>query len=145
VRYRVLDLPPKGTGAFTPIPTTNPVASSYGLVRVTAALGLKPVATGAPRVMNLGWSPQTMPSNNAPDVILPDQYVPSAKNMGPSADAGIGMAARRMNPLPVPAISGILLPTPAFSRKRTGGRATMSWPRAFQKYPTLSSGKGNTA
>jgi hypothetical protein len=145
MRYRVLDLPPKGTGAFTPLPSMNPVASSYGLVKPTAALGLLPVPTGA-RSWNVQTSkdPKTQGSNCAPDVILPDQYIVYAKHMGPTADAGIGMAARRMNPLPVPAISGIMAVQNSMHRPKIGGRIATAWPRAFQRFPTRTSGSGTT-
>lgn len=144
MRYRVLDLPPKGTGAFTPIPTTNPVASSYGLVKPTAALGLVPVSTGS-RSWNVEISkdPKTQGSNCAPDVILPDQYIVRADHMGPTHDAGIGMAERRMNPLPVPAISGILKVQNSMHRPKIAGRAAMAWPRSFQRFPLRTNSQGN--
>jgi hypothetical protein len=143
MRYRVLDLPPKGTGAFCPVPTTNPVASSYGLVKRTAALGLLPVPIGARGwVPPISLDPKTQGSHCAPDIILPDQYIAYADNMGPSKDAGFGMAARRHNPLPVPSRQGILVPQVSFAPKRVGGRVSMAWPRAFQRFPTRTPGKG---
>lgn len=139
MRYRVLDLPTKGMGAFTPIPTTNPVASSQGLVVLTGAPGTEPQpAAGPTRV----WAPPisadraTQPSNCAPDVWLYDKYIAKADNMGPAADAGIGMAKRRHNPLPVPAINYARIPGKAFQQPtKIAGRGTMAWPRAFQRFP----------
>lgn len=136
MRYRVNDLPIKGRGAFTPTPTTNPAASSFGLVRVSAALGLAgvPSPTATHDLPPTSFDPRTQPGNCAPDVIFRDTYVAYADNMGPQADAGIGMAMRRMNPMPVPAVSGILTPNVAFRPRRAGGRKAMNWPRSFQNF-----------
>ena len=140
MRYRVLDLPVKGVGAFTPLPPTNPTASSWGLVHVTGAPGTVPVAAPAPE---RSWLPSDhgnlskwQPSNVAPDVILPDQYVPFADNMGPSQH--FGMALRRKNPLPVPALSWISAAKKAMIVPRIGGRAVANNPRAFQRYPNFA-------
>lgn len=140
MRYRVLDLPSKGVGAFTPIPTTNPPASSFGLVKVSAAMGLDaiPVQPYSKELPPMSWQNQTKPSYCAPDAILPDQYVAHADNMGPCADAGIGMSMRRHNPLPVPALSWIAVSPNALRNKRYGGRFAIPWPRAFQRWGNQS-------
>jgi len=138
MRYRVLDLPTVGLGAFTPTSTTNPVASSFGLVKRSGAMGLVPVSTPAPTrtwAPPISFDPKTQPSNCAPDAILPDQYVAYADNMGPVADAGVGMAIRRRNPLPVPAVNVIRAATSAMSGPRLGARTQAVWPRAFQRFP----------
>jgi hypothetical protein len=83
----------------------------------------------------LGADPKTQPSNCAPNVILPAIYVPWAKNMGPTEDAGINMALRRKNPIPVPAVNIVRSANSAFHRSKVGGRiASTPWPRAFQRY-----------
>src|SRR5438445_6043920 len=108
MRYRVLDLPIKGLGAFTPLPGRNPIASSWALVRTTAQLGRLPISSPHPAATpDISFDPKTTPSNVAPDVITRDCYITYADNMGPSADAGFGMATRRLTPLPVPALSWI--------------------------------------
>lgn len=139
MRYRVLDLPVRGMGAFTPLPSTNPVASSQGEVKLLGAPGTQPQPTVAP---TRSWAPptsfdkNTQPSNVAPDVWLYDQYTPLATNMGPAADAGIGMASRRLCPLPVPALNYARIPGKAFQQPtKIAGRGTMAWPRAFQRFP----------
>lgn len=138
IKYRVLDLPVKGAGAFTPLPATNPVASSYGLVHVMGAPGTMPVP-----VPNNNYLPTTTaqgPPNTAspedvtPNFIFPAIYVASAKNMGPQADLGIGMAIRRRNPLPVPAINPGRTPVAVQMRFPMGG-SQLIWPRAFQRWP----------
>lgn len=139
MRYRVLDLPVKGVGAFMPTPSTNPEASSRGLVKVTGSPGTTPQpAKGPTRV----WAPpisadaSTQGSNVAPDVWLYDVYIPYADNMGPAADAGFGMAERRHSPLPVPATNIVRVAGKAFSQpSKIAGRGTMAWPRAFQRFP----------
>jgi hypothetical protein len=140
VRYRVLDLPVVGRGAFTPLPTTNPRASSEGLVKVSAELGLVPVPVAAKQngIPSFSLDKMTVGTNVVPDVILPDCYIPYANNMGPAQH--IGMAARRKTPLPVPAKSGLFSPGIGFRAKAVGGRKTVAWPRAFQRWPTQRKG-----
>jgi len=88
------------------------------------------------------WAPpisaqaETQPSNVSPDVRLPDIYVAWPDNMGP--DQHFGMTARRQTPIPLPAVSWINTALSAMQANRTGGRLTMAWPRAFQRFPTIS-------
>lgn len=138
MRYKVLDLPVTGTGAFTPTMPLNPVASSNGVVKVLGYPGTLPVAVndphsqyGNPPISAIG---QTQPSNVAPNVILPDKYIPYADNMGPSQH--VGMAARRQTPIPVPAVSWINTAINAMGGARIGGRTVTAWPRAFQRWST---------
>lgn len=143
-RYRVLDLPPGGSGAFMPIPTTNPAASSGGLTVLSGSPGTDPIAAPAPQrtylpsLTKVGGVNSAQGSEVAPDIRLPDIYIPYADNMGPEADLGLGMAVRRLNPLPVPARHFARQPVPSQAAPRVGGRATMAWPRAFQRYPATS-------
>lgn len=140
IRYRCQDLPTVGHGAFTPIATTNAPASSYGLVKITALLGLKPIPSPKPTaVPPISAIDQTQSSYVAPDYILRDQYVAYADNMGPAADAGIGMARRRLTPIPVPALSWINTALNAMAGSKIGGRGVTAWPRAFQRWPTIGS------
>lgn len=136
-RYRVLDLPVVGAGAYLPTAAINPVASSYGLVHVYGAPGTLPVPVSKPESV---WAPptsadkMTQPSWCAPDVILPSIYIASAENMGPSQH--FGMAMRRHTPLPVPAVTWISLAKRAMVMRKVGGRRSIPWPRAFQRFPT---------
>jgi hypothetical protein len=147
MRYRVSDLPPVGVGAFTPIPSTTPAASSYGLVEVYGAPGTEPVYSPSPQhsrgLPSLTRQPPpdtAQDSDCAPDYILPSIYIASAANMGPTADAGFGMARRRYCELPVPAVDPTRLPQVAQKVPPVGGRAAMAWPRAFQRFPNRTSG-----
>lgn len=142
MRYRVSDLPPNGVGAFTPIASTTPAASSYGLVEVYGAPGTEPVYSPSPQTVGYlpsltrrGGRNSAQDSDCAPDVILPAIYIPSAQNMGPEADAGMGMTRRRYNELPVPALDPTRIPQVAQTVPPIGGRAAMAWPRAFQRFP----------
>lgn len=143
-RYRVLDLPPGGTGAFMPIPATIPSASSWGLVVTSGSPGTDPIPAPAPQrdwlptLTKSGGVDSAQGSNVAPDVRLPDIYVAWPDNMGPEADVGLGMAMRRLNPIPIPARHYARQPVPAQARPRIGGRSTMPWPRAFQRYPATT-------
>ena len=144
MRYRVLDLPPKGAGAFMPTPSTNAPASSWGLVHVHGSPGTEPIPSPAPERTYLPNLTRQSGVNSAqgsqvaPDVILPAIYVASAQNMGPAADAGVGMRARRLTPIPVPAADVRRVPIVAQSAPRYGGRGTMPWPRAFQRFPAVT-------
>lgn len=143
MRYRVLDLPVQGVGAFTPLSATNPIASSWGLVKVTADLGASnpqsapsPAKSWMPVPGNPGLA-HLQDSNNSPDVTTRSMYVTYPNNMGPMADAGIGMATRRRNPIPVPAVSWIRSARKAMPAPKIGGRRVPAWPRAFQRWPVI--------
>lgn len=140
MRYRVLDLPAVGVGAFTPVPAVNPIASSNGLVHVFGAPGNMPVPAPSPE---RSWapllsqaSPELQPSNVSPDVITPCIYLASTDNMGPSQH--IGMALRRRAPIPIPAVSWRAVVRTAFRGAKIGGRGVVDNPRAFQRYPDIS-------
>lgn len=140
----MLDVPVKGAGAFLPLPTTNAPASSYGLVHVHGSPGTDPVpspspqANYLPRLTARGGVDSAQDSVCAPDFILPSIYVASARNMGPAADAGVGMATRRLAPMPVPSFSYPRVPVVAQTPPRIGGRSTMVWPRGFQRFPATT-------
>ena len=139
VAYRVLDLPPKGAGAFCPSPARNPVASSYGLVHVFGSPGTLPTPAPAPAAIPSltvqGGVNSAQGSNVSPDVILPAIYTASARNMGPAADAGLGMARRRLNELPVRAVDPGRQPVPVWMQFPAGARQ-LPWPRAFARWPS---------
>lgn len=142
IKYRVLDLPVAGLGAFTPLPSTNPIASSWGLVKVVGNPGTLPIPAPSPTRLwapPISADPKTQSSNVSPDVRLPDIYIPYADNMGPSQH--FGMAARRQTPIPVPALSWINNAIQAMSGNKIGGRIAAAWPRAFQRWPTVGSRK----
>lgn len=143
MRYRVLDLPAKGTTAFTPQPMTNPIASSWGLVHVFGAPGTMPIPVHRPFGAHAINAPDVQGSNRSPDIILPSIYIASAVNMGPAADAGIGMATRRLAVLPVPARGWRASVRSAMLGRRVGARSQLPWPRAFQRFPARTQGSWN--
>lgn len=140
----MLDLPAKGAGAFMPTPSTNAPASSWGLVHVHGSPGTEPIPAPSPQKTFLpaltarGGVDSAQGSMVAPDVILPALYTADPANMGPTADVGLGMRMRRLNPLPTPALSYARVPMVAQNTPRYGGRATMMWPRAFQRFPAAT-------
>ena len=137
-RYRVYDLPIVGAGAFTPLPTRNPIASSWGLVHLTGSPGTMPIPRPKRNsLIPISADPKTQSTNCSPDVGFPDIYIPYADNMGPSQH--FGMAARRQTPIPVPAVSWINTALNAMSGNKIGGRTAMAWPRAFQRWSTIRS------
>lgn len=144
MRYRVSDLPVAGVGAFMPLPVLGPVASSYGLVKISGSPGNTPEPSPRPGFLPSltvqGGKNSAQPGlAGSPDVFLPSVYVAYANNMGPSADGGLGMARRRNAELPMPTATSNRLPNLTgtfFARK--GGRAQIGWPRAFQRFPFVN-------
>lgn len=143
MRYRVNDLPARGLGAFTPLPTTSPAASSQGLLRVTGAPGNEPVdapdPAALPSLTAQGGVNSAQGSAVSPDVIFPAIYVAFVDNLGPEADAGIGMWRRRFCELPMPAVNPGRIPVVAFQAPKVAGRSAIAWPRAFQRFPNRKS------
>lgn len=146
MRYRVSDLPVRGVGAFMPLPTLGPAASSRGLTVVSGSPGTTPMPSPRPGFLpsltKQGGVNSAQPGACSPDVFTPSVYVVYANNQGPSADAGLGMSRRRANEMPIPSRtptalannSGVAQPA------RLGGRAQIPWPRAFQRFPNLGGG-----
>jgi len=147
--YRVPDLPRKGAGAFLPPLVQHAEVSSWGLVHVSGAPGTMAVASPKPSTTNIragalgqAVEPRTMPSWCSPDVILPAIYVASVRNMGPQQGA-LGVRVRSTNDVPVPAIN--IVRSAAVTQAappKLGGRKVTPWPRAFQRWPSVTSGKG---
>lgn len=141
-RYRVLDLPVLGVGAFTPTASTNPIASSWGLVSTYGSPGGFPAKVGQPFGAHQHNSPETDSSNHAPNMILPAIYIAGTRNMGPVAD-GFGMATRRLTPMPIPAMSWIAAAKQAMRGPKIGGRRAVDNPRAFQRFGSRNGAKNS--
>lgn len=147
--YRVQDLPTQGAGAFCPTQGVVPLASSWGLVHLVGSPGTAAIPVDSPTEV---WAPtpggrgsglgHLQGSNNSPNVIRPDKYIPSAANMGPQADADLNLRIIHRNPIPVPAVGATRIPRNAMSTPKVGGRSAPSWPRAFQRWPSLT-GRGS--
>jgi hypothetical protein len=146
MRYRVNDLPVRGLGAFTPLPTTSPAASSQGLLRVIGAPGTDPVdapdPAALPSLTAAGGVNSAQGSTVSPDLIFPAIYVAAADNCGPEADVGIGMWRRRFCELPMPALNPGRVPVNAFQPPKVAGRRQIGWPRAFQRFPNRTTTSG---
>lgn len=141
IHYKVLDLPPLGASAFTPIPFTNSIASSWGLVKEYGAPGTLPIPRPrAAAIPPISAIRETQGTYVAPTVGLPDIYIPYADNMGPAQH--VNMAGRRLTPIPVPAVSWINTALVSFQTSKIGGRLSMAWPRAFQRWPTITNPQG---
>lgn len=146
IRYRTLDLPPVGASAFCPVPTKNPVASSYGLVIVDGSPGTTAIAApdtqSMPDSLTVRQGPNfaAMSHVNSPDVIFPSIYTASARHMGPAEDTGIGMTLRRLCPLPIPAVDPGRVPVPTMMQFPVGENQ-LPWPRAFQRWPARGSSR----
>ena len=143
MRYEVLDLPPGKVAAFTPIPTTDNEPATFADLAVFGAPGTLPVPAPNPGESMPSLSSQPHGKNSAqgsdiaPDVFLPNLFLALVtRRMGPTGDAGIGMARRRRNELPVPALNPTRVPTSDSFVTSKGGRSSMAWPRAFQRFPT---------
>lgn len=149
IYYRTNDVPPYGAGAFMPVPARNPVASSYGLVHINGSPGTNPVASPRPAATPSqtarpqGSKDSAAGSDVAPDYILPAIYIPSARNMGPEMDTGLGMARRRLNELPVRAVDPGRRPVAVFQQFPAGARP-LPWPRAFIRWPARGSAPNAT-
>lgn len=144
MRYRVSDLPPVGIGAFMPVPAST----SIGLgdtVRVGYP-GTLPVPTGSPlealpALTARGHGQDSAQSSDAaPNLQLPSIYIAKADNMGPSRH--FGMARRRLNELPMPALDPTRVGVNAAQPAKIGGRFQIGWPRAFQRFPTRGGANG---
>jgi len=144
-RYRTDQVPVNGAGAFMPSLTTNPGASSHGLVGLDGWPGTTPIPAPHP-ASTAGASPggtkamRTQGSHaGAPDEILPAIYIPRARNMGPS-DGALGIMVKSDNVLPVPAIDPGRAPAAAFRPAKVGGRSQVAWPRTTVTWPTGGTG-----
>lgn len=142
-RYRTDQVPVYGAGAFMPSMTTNPTASSHGLVRIDGFPGTTPVQSPHP-ASTRGGAPNgavatgTQGSANAPDLIFPAIYIPRAKNMGPAQDE---LRVRSDNVLPVPAIDPGRTPAAVFRPARVGGRRQIPWPATATTWPSVGGGQ----
>lgn len=133
VRYRVLDLPGRGLGAFTPGMVTTPAGSSHGEVKVGGAPGTLLVPSPKPAALApFGNDRKTQGSYVSPDMVTPDIYVPFADNMHGEA------RTKSTNEMSVPAVGYARAPGNAFKPQHIGGRGVVPWPRSFQRFPSLT-------
>jgi hypothetical protein len=138
MRYSTEQVPVYGAGAFMPQLTTNPGASSWGRVKITASLGTTAIPSPRPPAVNdsdLG-GPYNQPSSVAPDVFFPTFHIIGTEHMEPP----VAWIKPLHNELPVPAVNPGRVPMPAFHRYRQGGRGAIPWPRTFTTWPSVLPG-----
>jgi len=133
--YRVLQLPAKGTTAFTPIPARQRHANSAGQNQagIVGSPGTTPVASPRPAALNdQGLGGQfNQPSSCAPNVFYPSVYY-----WRPNPTVHFPGRILSDHVLPVPA--AVLGRTAVQSQYRTriGGRTATSAVRPFTQWPT---------
>jgi hypothetical protein len=153
-RYRTEGVPDRAAAACSPLPTTNPIASSWGLVHTTGSPSTTriPVAPlqsieGSDRGV---WTKGAKPGDNAPDYILPSLYytAPTPQVVSHASNNEIPIPA--INPNGVSAPYSATLPNltnenPAVVQRprRMGGRLVQAWPRVTQFWPVFGSGSTN--
>lgn len=160
-RYRTEGVPGRAAAACSPLPTTNPIASSWGLVHVVGSPSTTKIHSPRPQstrgfgilgVPNNGagypedW-PQ--PSAHSPDYILPSIYYTTPTPQVPSHSSN--------NEIPIPAVSTHQPYAPASASiistattsavvqrpRRMGGLLVQAWPKVSALWPTFGSGKNN--
>lgn len=161
-RYRTEGVTGVIADAASPRPATNPLASSWGVVRTVGSPGTtripspRPQSTRGAGVLTPAEGstkpvdfPQ--PSTWSPDYILPSLYY--------TAPTPQTVPWESTNEIPLPAISTsqplapystIPTKTPATSAvvqrpRRIGGLLVQAWPRISQIWPTFGSGANNSA
>ena len=133
--YRVLQLPSKGTSAFTPIAArgAQPNSGGQNQAGIVGNPGVHPVASPRPAAMDdQGLGGQfNQPSSCAPDVFYPSVYF-----WRPDRSVRFPGKLLSDNVLPVPA--GVQGRTPVQSQYRTriGGRTATAAVRPFTQWPT---------
>jgi hypothetical protein len=153
IRYRTEGVPDGAAAACSPIPTTNPIASSWGLVHTVGSPSTTRIASPDPQSVggdrgNL--TRQAKPGQNSPDYMLPSIYytAPTPQVVSRSSN----------NELPIPAVGthqpyapasatapGKARATPSVTQKsrRMGGRLVQAWPKVSQFWPVFGAGSNN--
>lgn len=140
MRYSVEGLPPANVGAFMPLPTTSPTASSHGLVRIEGHPG--DMVVPAPRpgaIPHNAMTATTQGSWVGPAYIKPSIYV-----VRQAPDAG----GHTQEHFPGQLLSDHELPAPAANVQKPArpvqkgpvflGQQQVSQPRVFQRFPQRS-------
>lgn len=152
IAYRTDNVPQWGTGAFNPIPTPTPLASTGGTqVRLLAPWSPTPdphvpgyASTRPDDVAYQGSyaEPSTADgTENAPAAFLRQRnarnamsYIATADNMGPMAWQKMKIFSD--NVLPVPAANPGRVALPAQAQPPWGTVIATPWPRPFITWPT---------
>lgn len=132
----MLDAPRRGLGAFLPVFTPPPSASSGGVTqsRIVGRPGTLPVPSPRPVALSdeqLGGS-FNQPSDVAPNYITPAIYITRPQ---PTVRGW-----KSTNELPVGADQVVRLPQMTAFRVRVGGLTATAWPRPYIAFPTYRGG-----
>jgi hypothetical protein len=135
IRYRVLQTPSKGAGAFMPVPAAQRQAASAGQNQagIVGSPGTTPVPSPRPESMNdqsFGGR-YNQPSDCAPNVFYPSIYY-----WRPNHSVHFPGKLLCDHVLPVPAQPMGAVPKQWQHRVRVGGRTTTAAIRPFTQWPT---------
>jgi hypothetical protein len=170
IRYRMLNAPAKGTGAFMPAPTTTPAASSGGEQIRIGYPGNLPIPSSPPPGISgvnycspasvAGWANDDFqPDTTSPPPggktqqmafagpatpFLPTIYYTKPTFMGPMHGLGAaGMKIYSDNVIPMPAEQPGYVAKVGFTPPpRLGGRSVTAWPAPFTQWPAYGGGTG---
>lgn len=138
IGYHLEALPPRGRGAFTPVPVggghTTPTSATHGLV-VVCSTGGAIVGQPRPNVFPQRPSdgPQAPRSTGTAPWMVPNRYWTTPEHML----RGVKMTFSPLVPRPTPLAtqSVVRLMGVAARRPRMGGRSESTpWPKAWQNY-----------
>lgn len=152
-RYKTEGVPSRAQAAVSPIPTTNPIASSWGLVRTvgspsTTRIPVAPLQSIAGGDRGV-WNKSAKPGDNSPDYILPSIYytAPTPQNVPWQSNNEIPIPAISVNSTTAPYSSSLVTTTPVPSvvqrSRRMGGRLVQAWPKVTSFWPVFGSGVKN--
>jgi hypothetical protein len=161
IRYRTEGVPARAAAACTPIPATNPIASSAGLMHRVGSPSTTRIASPRPQSTrgrgNLSLydsgrpADQAQPSGNSPDYILPSLYwappTPQVVSHSSTNEIPIPAISTQQPYAPASATAPGQAVTPAVVQRarRMGGRLVQAWPKVVPFWPTFGSGQNNSA
>ena len=140
VRYRVEGVPPTWADAFMPMPTLTPAGTTSVRWTIYGAWGTEKVPlTPVNRVGSLSRNPDWRPpSSVAPDWFRPQLAVQDIRRLGPPVHYLPLPFAQLVDPVTPIGQRGPLGPSAVVMRgRKVGGRRSMFWQRATQRWPNL--------
>ena len=160
-RYRTEGVPARAAAALTPLPSTNPIASSWGLVHTVGAPSTLRVPSPRPQSTR-GFGALGVPGNGGgyteddpqPSAHAPDYILPSLYWTEPTPQMTVHASN---NEIPIPAVSSSQPYAPASASapgagetpavvqraRRMGGRIVQAWPKVVPFWPVFGTGNTN--
>lgn len=137
-RYRTLQVPQKGTGAFVPVPAQSYSAAFNGQNLIDGNPGTVAIPSPRPPTLNDGelGGPFNQPSSVSPDVFYPSIYTVRCNRTMRFPGIGGGLTRHNDHPVPVPAGNLGLFKQNFMHRVRVGGRTVTKAVRPFTQWPT---------